>query len=89
MKRDQLKDLGLSDDQIKAVMDINGEDINKAKSSNDEMIKENEALKLQLSERDKDFAKLKKTAKDNEELSSSCKTCKENTSRIMIILLKN
>lgn len=49
-------------------MDINGEDINKAKSSNDEMIKENEALKSQLSERDKDFAKLKKNAKDNEEL---------------------
>lgn len=57
-----------SDDQIKAVMDINGEDINKAKSSNDEMIKENEALKSQLSERDKDFAKLKKNVKDNEEL---------------------
>lgn len=69
MKRDQLKELGLSDEQIKSVMDLNGEDINKAKSGNAEMVKENESLKSQLAERDKDIKGLRKNAKDNDELS--------------------
>ncbi|GFZ26622.1 hypothetical protein [Lactobacillus corticis] len=43
MKRDQLKELGLDEDQIRAVMNINGEDINKAKTGNDEITKENES----------------------------------------------
>ena len=38
MKRNQLKDLGLDEDQIKAVMDLNGEDINNAKSGNDAIV---------------------------------------------------
>ena len=73
MKRNQLKDLGLNEDQIKAVMDLNGEDINNAKSSNDEIIEENNALKAQIAERDKDLKNLRKNAKDNEELSNSYK----------------
>ena len=38
MKRNQLKDLGLNEDQIKAVMDLNGKDINNAKSGNDAIV---------------------------------------------------
>lgn len=73
MKRNQLKDLGLNEDQIKAVMDLNGEDINNAKSGNDAIVEENNALKAQIAERDKDLKNLRKNAKDNEELSNSYK----------------
>ena len=73
MKRDQLKDLGLDENQIKAVMDLNGEDINNAKSGNDAIVEENNALKAQITERDKDLKNLRKNAKDNEELSNSYK----------------
>ena len=40
MKRNQLKDLGLDENQIKAVMDLNGEDINNAKSGNNAIVEE-------------------------------------------------
>lgn len=73
MKRNQLKNLGLDEDQIKAVMDLNGEDINNAKSGNDAIVEENNALKAQIAERDKDLKNLRKNAKDNEELSNSYK----------------
>lgn len=73
MKRDQLKDLGLDENQIKAVMDLNGEDINNAKSGNDAIVEESNALKAQIAERDKDLKNLRKNAKDNEELSNSYK----------------
>lgn len=73
MKRDQLKELGLSDDQIKSVMDLNGEDINKAKSGNAEVLEENQALKDQIKERDKDLKGLRTKVKDNEDLSTKLK----------------
>lgn len=73
MKRDQLKELGLQDDAIDKIMSMNGADIEKAKSSNVEMAEENEALKTQIAERDKDLKNLRKHAKDNEELSNSYK----------------
>ncbi len=60
MKRDQLKELGLEESVINQIMDLNGADIEKAKSSSAEMQEENEALKAQ-------------NAKDNEELSNSYK----------------
>lgn len=73
MKRDQLKDLGVEESVINKIMDLNGADIEKAKSSSAEMQEENEALKAQLKERDNDLKKLRKNAKDNEELSNSYK----------------
>lgn len=68
MKRDQLKELGVEESVINKIMDLNGADIEKAKSSSAEMQEENEALKAQLKERDNDLKKLRKNAKDNEEL---------------------
>ncbi len=49
MKRDQLKELGLEESVINQIMDLNGADIEKAKSSSAEM--QEEALKAQLKER--------------------------------------
>lgn len=73
MKRDQLKELGVEESVINKIMDLNCADIEKAKSSSAEMQEENEALKAQLKERDNDLKKLRKNAKDNEELSNSYK----------------
>lgn len=72
MKRKQLEELGLQEEQIKKIMDLNGEDIqnakNKASASNAELLEENSSLKSQMSERDKDLKKLRSQVKDNEDL---------------------
>ncbi|WP_283679943.1 phage scaffolding protein [Lentilactobacillus sp. Marseille-Q4993] len=70
MKREQLKELELSDEQIEKIMSLNGADIEKAKSGSDTLQQENESLKTQISERDKDLKGLQKQVKDNAELSS-------------------
>ncbi|WP_125764441.1 phage scaffolding protein [Companilactobacillus hulinensis] len=73
MKREQLKELKLTDEQIDKIMGLNGADIESTKKSLgdvDSIKQENESLKNQLSERDKDMKSLKKQAGDNEELSS-------------------
>lgn len=71
MKRELLKDMNLTDEQIDQIMSANGTDIEKAKGSvgDVETIKqENESLKAQITERDKDIKGLKKQAGSNEEL---------------------
>lgn len=73
MKREKLKNLGLNDEQIKAVMDINGVDIKKAKSNVDQLTEENKSLKEQMASRDKDLKKLQDQVKDNEDLSNQFK----------------
>src|SRR5699024_5151537 len=70
MKREKLKSLGLNDEQIKAVMDINGVDIEKAKSNVDQLTEENKSLKEQMASRDKDLKNLQSKVKDSEELSN-------------------
>lgn len=73
MKREKLKSLGLNDEQIKAVMDINDVDIEKAKSNVDQLTEENKSLKEQMASRDKDLKKLQDQVKDNEDLSNQFK----------------
>ena len=68
MKRKQLEELGLQEEQIKKIMDLNGADIEKAKGESSDLQAENEALKSQMSERDKDLKKLRSQVKDNEGL---------------------
>ncbi|RVU73607.1 MULTISPECIES: phage scaffolding protein [Lactobacillus] len=68
MKREKLKSLGLNDDQINEIMDLNGADIEKAKSNADQVIEENKTLKEQMASRDKDLKKLQDQAKGNEDL---------------------
>lgn len=68
MKRDQLKEFGLNEDQINKIMDLNGADIEKAKSASAEALTENESLKSQIQKREKDLKKLKSQVKDNEGL---------------------
>lgn len=71
MKRDQLKELGLTDEQIDKIMGWHGADVEKAKAtaSDAESLKtENDSLKAQLTERDKDIKTLTKQAGNSDEL---------------------
>ena len=72
MTRKELEDLGLSKEQVDAVIKINGADIENAKSASAAEIKnlqtEVSGLKTQVSDRDKQLETLKTTAGDNEVL---------------------
>ena len=73
MKREELKKLNLTDEQIDKVMSLHGADVESTKSKIDELNKTNESLQSQIAERDKDLKTLKKQAGDNEELSNQFK----------------
>lgn len=77
MKREELKNLGLTDEQIKFVMDENGKDINAQKAiieQRDQTITalttERDGLKTQVADRDKDIEDLKKQTGNTEELNT-------------------
>ena len=77
MKREFLKGLNLDDKVIDQIMSANGTDIENTKKSFgdvDSIKQENESLKTQMSERDKDIKSLSKQVKDNEDLSGQLKT---------------
>ena len=73
MKREELKKLNLTDEQIDKVMSLHGADVESTKSKIDELNKTNESLQSQIAERDKDLKTLKKQAGDNEELTNQFK----------------
>ena len=73
MKREELKKLNLTDEQIDKVMSLHGVDVENSKSKIDELNKTNESLQSQIAERDKDLKTLKKQAGDNEELTNQFK----------------
>ena len=73
MKREELKKLNLTDEQIDKVMSLHGANVESTKFKIDELNKTNESLQSQISERDKDLKTLKKQAGDNEELSNQFK----------------
>lgn len=77
MKRDELKALGLTDEQIDKVMNLHGADITSFRAQiqqKDEEITrlttERDSQKTQLEQRDKDIADLQKKAGDNEALTA-------------------
>ena len=65
MKREELKKLNLTDEQIDKVMSLHGADVENSKSKIDELNKTNESLQSQIAERDKDLKTLKKQVEDN------------------------
>lgn len=77
MKRESLKELGLNEEQIKKIMDINGADIEKAKGDSAEASKENESLRSQIKERDKDLKHLRKQVEDNKDLTEQLNNLKD------------
>lgn len=71
MKRDFLKNLKLSDEQIDAIMAENGRDVEATNAKLKELTTENGGLKDQLSDRDKDIKTLKSQAKGSDKLQQS------------------
>lgn len=78
MKRSELESLGLTKEQVDAVIKINGADIENAKSAasteSASLQTEVDALKGQVAERDKQIEGLKKSAGDNEDLKKQIET---------------
>ena len=78
MKRTELEALGMTKEQIDAVMKINGDDIENAKAGSAAEITnlkaENETLSKQVKDRDKQIDTLKASAGDNEELKKQIET---------------
>ena len=65
MKREMLKELGLTDEQIDKVMAENGRDVEKHKTAAETSKAELDGLKTQLTERDKQFKELQASTGDN------------------------
>lgn len=72
MKREQLREIieGITKEQLDQIMQINGEDIENAKSELAEYRTKADDLSAQLAERDKQLKDLKEANKDNEKLAS-------------------
>src|SRR5690625_2230906 len=80
MNREFLKNLGLEDDAIEKIMKEHGKTVNelKDKASNaDNLQKQIDDYKEQISERDKQLDDLSKQVKDNEELTAEIERLKE------------
>ena len=78
MKREELKKLGLNDDQIAAVMTSYGKEVNPLKEQVDSLTSERDNLKQQVSDRDGQLDDLRKNAGKNEELEATIKQLQED-----------
>lgn len=80
MKREDLRELGLTDEQVDAVMKQHHIEVDKNSDAAERLPAietERNHLQEQLKERDKDLAKLQKQSKDNEEASTQLADLKE------------
>ncbi|GAX06816.1 phage minor capsid protein [Secundilactobacillus pentosiphilus] len=68
MKRSELTDLGLNDEQVEGVMKLNNADISPLKSQLTSAEQERDSANSQLTEHEKQLTALKKSAGDNDEL---------------------
>jgi uncharacterized protein YjiS (DUF1127 family) len=81
MKREQLKDLGLTDEQIESIMKMHGQDVQKY-SDYDELKAKNTSLTEQVEKNAKDLKGLSKLTKDNEELNSKITSLTDENKQI-------
>lgn len=70
MKREFLKDMKLTDEQIDAIMAENGKDVNGLKEQVNSLTTEKDGLQSQLTERDTQLKDLKGKVKDSDELTT-------------------
>src|SRR5699024_9909418 len=77
MNRDELKELGLNDEQIEAVMSSHGKTVNATKEDLSSAQTELESYKTQLAERDTQLEELGNKSQGNEELQSTIDALKE------------
>lgn len=64
MKKEELLNIGLTEEQADKVFAMNGKDIEKHKKAAEDAKADKEALEQQVADRDKDIAELKKTSGD-------------------------
>ncbi|MEG0297616.1 MAG: phage scaffolding protein [Clostridium sp.] len=77
MKTELLKELGLTEEQIKSVMAENGKDIEAEKAKATTLTNELEGTKLKLEDANSTIKSLKTSNKDNEELQKKVKEYEE------------
>lgn len=82
MNRDFLKKIGLEDEQIDHVMMEHGKTVNSVKEELDRVKGERDSLKEEISNQNDQLEKLKKQAKDNEELQVTIEALKEANKEI-------
>ncbi|WP_459129902.1 phage scaffolding protein [Guggenheimella bovis] len=70
MKRETLKAMGLTDDQINLIMEENGKDINSLKNDIETLKKEKESLSSEIKTRDTQLEELKKTSASSSDLTA-------------------
>lgn len=78
MKREFLKKMELTDEQIDAIMAENGKDVNGLKEQVYSLTTEKDSLQSQLTERDTQLQDLKGKVKDSDELTTEIMTCLSN-----------
>jgi chromosome segregation ATPase len=81
MNREELKAIGLSDEQIEKVMASHGKIVNATKDKLEAVTTERNDLKTQLDDRDKQLEELGKRAKDNEELTAEIERLKDENKK--------
>ncbi len=87
MTRKQLEDLGVSKEQIDAIMKINGEDIENAKQDNKNLETEVKNLKAQINDRDTQLETLKASAGDNETLKQQIADLQNENTKARIVYI--
>lgn len=78
MKREDLKEMGLNDDQIASVMTVYGKEVNPLKEQLDSLTSERDSLQQQVSDRDGQLDDLRKNAGKNEELEAQIKQLQDD-----------
>lgn len=85
MKREELKDLGLTAEQVDSIMKLHGTDVESFKSKYadyDELKTKNEELSKQVAKNEKDLKSLSKSTKDNEDLQNTIKNLQDENRQI-------
>ena len=77
MNREQLKEMGLTDEQIDKVMAAHGKVVNTTKQELDSVTTERDDLKTQLADRDTQLDNLSKQVKDNDDLTAEINRLKD------------
>lgn len=80
MNREELKALGLTEEQIDKVMASHGKVVNSTKDNLDSVTTERDDLKTQLTDRDKQLEDLKGKAKGNDDLTAEIERLKAENS---------
>lgn len=78
MKREDLKEMGLNDDQIASVMTAYGKEVNPLKEQLNSLTSERDSLQQQVSDRDGQLDDLRKNAGKNEELEAQIKQLQDD-----------